>query len=57
VETLIKFQIDVGKYKFKKIYLYKKKIQKWIFFNDLSFSIAYFIMYCKVLAAVLEHPI
>jgi hypothetical protein len=30
-------------------------IQKRIFLNDLLFSTAYFIMYCKVLTAVLEH--
>jgi hypothetical protein len=28
-----------------------------LFFNDLLFSIAYFIMFSKVLAAVLKHPV
>jgi hypothetical protein len=32
-------------------------IQKRIFLNDLLFSTAYFIMYCKVLTVVLEQPV
>jgi hypothetical protein len=32
-------------------------VEKRFFFNDLLFSIVYFMMYCKVLATVLEQPV
>jgi hypothetical protein len=35
-----------------------KRHTKTIFLNNLLFSVAYFfIMFCKVLAAVLKHPV
>jgi hypothetical protein len=42
---------------FQPLQLYLLETYKNFFFNDLLFIIAYFIMFCKVLTAVLKHPL